>query len=221
MDLTTDAATIDDPAQLRMLLQARAEALGIPVTDGDDWIDTVLDREIRVPKPDDTACRRYYESHPGEFSSGDLVEAAHILFAVVPGTDVKALVGQAEGTLRRVRAAPETFEAVAGDFSNCPSGAQGGRLGQLRRGEIVPELESVLFDGEDLGVLPRLVRSRHGLHVLRVDHRVRGERLTFEQARPAVEVRLTGLAWEIAARQFVTLLLRGENASGEISPLVQ
>ena len=221
MNQTTNAVPIEDAAQLRLRLEARARLLGIQVSDDDEWIDAVLDREIHVPTPDDTACRHYYATHPAEFSSGDLVEASHILFAVLPGTDVQALIGQAEGTLRRVRAAPETFEAVAAEFSNCPSGVQGGRLGQLRRGEVVPELESVLFDGEDLGVLPRLVRSRHGLHVLRVDHRVRGERLGFEQARAAVEIRLTGLAWEIAARQFVTLLERGPGARGGISPLVQ
>lgn len=221
MNANTDVDRLEDPAQLRALLEARAGALGIPVTEGDAWIDAVLDREIRVPAPDDVACRRYYDSHPAEFSPGDLVEASHILFAVLPGADVQALVGQAEGTLRRVKAAPETFETVAAEFSNCPSGEQGGRLGQLRRGEVVPEIESVLFEGDDLGVLPRLVRSRHGLHILRVDHRVKGERLTFEQARGAVEVRLTGLAWEIAARQFAALLLRRQGAGGETSPLVQ
>lgn len=221
MNTSTDVERLEEPAQLRALLETRADALGIPITVGDAWIDAVLEREIRVPAPDYLACRRYYDTHPAEFSSGELVEASHVLFAVLPGADVRALVGQAEGTLRRLRAAPEFFEAVAAEFSNCPSGAQGGRLGQLRRGEIVPEIESVLFEGDELGVLPRLVRSRHGLHILRVDHRVKGERLAFEQARAAVEVRLTGLAWEIAARQFVTLLLRGQGAVGETSPLVQ
>jgi len=221
MDTRTESGMVEDPAPLRALLADRARALRIPTDDGDAWIDAVLDREITVPVPDDTACRRYYEAHPAEFSSGDLVEAAHILFAVLPGADVQALVGQAEGTLRRVRASPETFEAVAAESSNCPSGAQGGRLGQLRRGEVVPELESVLFEGADVGVLPRLARSRHGLHVLRVDHRIQGQRLPFERARPAIEARLTGLAWEIAARQYITLLRRRQDAGGDISPLVQ
>ena len=221
MNTTTQNETAADPALLRGWLAARADALGVEVDDGDDWIDAVLAREITVPSPDETACRRYYESHPVEFSSGDLVEAAHILFAVTPGVDIRALVQQAESTLHRVREAPDTFETVAGEFSNCPSGKQGGRLGQLRRGEVVPEFESALFDGTDLGVLPRLVRSRYGLHVVRVDHRVAGKVLPFEQVRADIEARITGRAWEAAARQYVEILARGQNADGAVSPLVQ
>lgn len=221
MNATTTPDAAVDPAQLRAWLAARADDLGIATDDGDDWIDAVLAREISVPTPDDTACRRWYDAHPNEFSSGDLVEAAHILFAVTPGVDVRALVHQAESTLLRVREAPETFDTVAGQFSNCPSGKQGGRLGQLRRGEVVPEFESALFDGTELGVLPRLVRSRYGLHVVRVDHRIAGQRLPFEQVRADIEARLTGLAWETAARQYVTILARGHGVDADASPLVQ
>lgn len=221
MNTNSDPDMTDGPDVLRSWLAGRAATLGLPVGDDDAWIDAVLERDVQVPAVDDVACRRYYDAHPREFSSGDLVEAAHILFAVTRDTDVRALVHQAESTLRRLQESPASFDAVAAEFSNCPSGVHGGRLGQLRRGEVVPEIEAVLFDSDDVGVLPRLARSRHGLHILRVDHRVRGERVPFEQARADIEVRLAGLAWTTAARQYIAMLARGRTDDVAVSPLVQ
>ena len=52
---------------------------------------------------------------------------------------------QAEQTLNELLRQPDRFDAVAREMSNCPSGQHGGNLGQLGRGETVPEFERVLF----------------------------------------------------------------------------
>ena len=49
---------------------------------------------------------------------------------------------------------------MAASTSNCPSGAQGGDLGWLRREDVAPELARELFGQAEIGVLPRLVHSR-------------------------------------------------------------
>lgn len=216
--------TVDAVPEIRGLLLARADQLGIgaggPET---DRIETLLEREIRVPDPTPEECRRHYDAHPERFSSGALVEAAHILFAVTPGVDIAALMRQAESTLHYVAEHPEEFEKTAGEFSNCPSGRSGGRLGQLGREDVVPEMREALFADTREGLLPTLVRTRFGLHVVRVDRRIPGRLLPFDQVSGAIAARLAGDAWETAARQYVEMLLRRREAGdgGVVSPLVQ
>jgi protein-disulfide isomerase len=65
----------------------------------------------------------------------------------------------------KVVATGSSFDALAQEYSNCPSAAQGGELGRVTRGELVPEFESVLFTllpGQVSGV----VESPFGFHVI-------------------------------------------------------
>jgi len=148
-------------------------------------IEALLAREIQLPEPDEAACRRYYEAHPQRFARGERVRAAHILLAVTPGVDVAALRAHAEGLLVRLRCEDEaSFAKAAAENSNCSSGEQGGGLGWLTREDCLPEVASVLFAQDEakrhMGVLPRLLSSRHGFHILRVDEREAGEVPSFE-----------------------------------------
>src|SRR5512137_1132443 len=67
--------------------------------DEDAVIARVLDAEVTTPAASADECRRVYDAHPERFTSGDLVEARHILFAVTPGTPVAALRAEAEKAL--------------------------------------------------------------------------------------------------------------------------
>jgi peptidyl-prolyl cis-trans isomerase C len=220
--MTTHASV--SVARMRDLLLARAVELGMETeVDSDRTIEALLDREIRVPDAGEDECRRYYEAHAGRFAADEWVDAAHILFAVTPGMNVAALVRQAERTLAAVRTEPSTFAACAREFSNCPSGRDGGDLGRLRRGDVVAEMESVLFTPGPLGVLPEVVRTRYGLHVVRIDHRDPGRAVPFEAVCDRIRTELAGVSWETAARQYVQWLQqRADAARGEpASPLVQ
>lgn len=220
--MTTNASV--SVAGMRDLLLARATELGMDAAaDSDRTIEALLDREIRVPEAGEDECRRYYEAHPRRFAAHEWVDAAHILFAVTPGVNVPALVRQAERTLAALRAEPSTFAACAREFSNCPSGRDGGDLGLLRRGDVVAEMESVLFGPGPLGVLPELVRTRYGLHVVRVDRRDSGRAVPFEAVRERIRTELAGASWETAARQYVEWLQRRTDAvpGDAVSPLVQ
>lgn len=221
MNATEDAGNA--LGSIRALLLSRADELGMDGESDDGRIEALLEREVTVPQPTEAECRRHYDRNAAQFTADELVEAAHILFAVTPGVDVRALLHQAESTLMRLRDEPDTFGQAAEQLSNCPSGKQGGRLGQIGRNDVVPELRDVLFDPAIEGIAPRLVRSRYGLHVVRIDHRVPGRKVPFEEVRGTIEAQLTGLAWETAARQYVEMLRRGTQGTlgVDVSPLVQ
>lgn len=169
-------------------------------------IEALLDREVVTPEPTDAECSRFYATHIDQFSSGDLVYARHILFAVVPGAPLQAIRAKAEETLLAVQCEPGRFEALARECSNCPSGANGGNLGQLTREEIVPELAAAVFDSRRKGLLPSLVRTRYGFHIVLVDQRVPGRAVPFEAVRERIAAELRELVQERALRQYVQVL---------------
>jgi peptidyl-prolyl cis-trans isomerase C len=172
----------------------------------DAAIEALLDREAPTPEPTDEECSRFYAKNLDRFTSGELVFARHILFAIVPGAPVDAIRSKAEETLERVRAEPESFAELARTLSNCPSGQHGGNLGQLSRGECVPEFEQSVFGVRSPGLLPELVRTRFGFHVVAVDRRVAGETLPFEAVKQRVAECLRERVRRKALEQYLRIL---------------
>ena len=203
-------------------------------------IDVWLERELRLPEPSVEACRRHHAAHPARYRTGEQVRVRHILFAVTPGMDVVALRNRAETCLLDVRChdgratdnadtaetAADPFTRAARQLSNCPSGEQGGDLGWLKPGDCAPEFARELFGHVEVGVLPRLVHSRFGLHVVEVLQREGGVPQPFEAVRGAVEMALRQHAWVTALRQCLQVLagqalLEGIDLDAADSPLLQ
>ncbi len=216
---------------VRALLLDRASALGFVQSEDDAAacdaaIEQLLEREAPVPEPTAAECRRYYDTHAGEFSSGDIVEAAHILFAVTPNAPVDAIRRQAEVVLKQAVAAPERFGALAKQFSNCPSSAEEGNLGQLSRGGTVPEFERAIFDSDATGVLPQLVSTRYGFHAVKVARRISGAPVEFDAVQSCIAARLRARVRAKAAEQYVRILasrasITGVDLGAAASSLVQ
>ena len=167
------------------LLRQRAVELGLAPPEAsraaaDAAIEQLLQQEVAAVAPSAEECRRYYAAHLQEFTSGELVAARHILFQVTPHVHVAPLRARAELTLAELASEPQRFAALAGQLSNCPSGQHGGSLGQLGRGDTVPEFEQALFNGTYTGIYPQLVRTRFGFHILCVDRREPGRTLPFD-----------------------------------------
>lgn len=64
----------------------------------------------------------------------------------------------------------EDFAALAKEHSKCPSGSRGGELGQFGRGQMVPEFDKVVFEGE-VGKPLGPVQTQFGYHVVEVTER--------------------------------------------------
>ena len=218
-------------------------------------IEALLERELQVPEPAEEDCFRYYTAHKAQYRTGERVRVRHILFAVTPGVDVVALRKRAEAALLDVRCyadepaeaagkrpdepaksagerlgkpgeADDSFAGTAGKLSNCPSGAEGGELGWLEAADCAPEFARELFGHAEVGVLPRLVHSRFGLHVVDVQERQPGEGQPFEAVRNAVVLALRRQTYVTAMRQYLMLLagsasVEGVDLDAADTPLVQ
>jgi peptidyl-prolyl cis-trans isomerase C len=192
----------------------------------DAVVERLLALEVRTPEPNDEECRRYYERHLAQFRAGELVEAAHILFALTPRVPPGALRARAAEVHAAARREPQRFAELAREYSNCPSAAQGGALGQLGRGDSVPEFERALFESGVLGVLPELVDTRYGFHVVLVSRRIAGDAVPFDAVRKRIAAMLRRRSTERALAQYVQILagegeLHGLGPPGVPGPLVR
>jgi peptidyl-prolyl cis-trans isomerase C len=208
----TGPETTGELGAARELLRQRAVAVGILDAASVDEevieraIEELLAREVVTPVPTDEECRRYYGMYPREFESGDLVHARHILFQVTPSVNIPEIRARAEQTLNELLREPERFAAVAAEMSNCPSGQNGGNLGQIGRGDTVPEFEKALFRLGPTGLLRELVKTRHGFHIVAIDRRIPGERLPFDIVRDDIAEHLRTMVEEKALRQYISVL---------------
>ena len=224
---------------IRELLVQEADRLGIdadPIEDEEGRRETpqearyraLLEREVVVPRADETACRRYYEQNRRRFRSPDLFEPAHILLPAAPG-DIKAREAArrtAAALLDLLRADREAFAALAKEHSACPSGEQGGNLGQIGLGQTVAEFEAALRIMEPGTVHPEPVETRYGLHIVRLDRRIDGRELPFEAVHERIADYLDTAVHFRALQQYVSVLagravVTGVDLAGATGPLVQ
>ena len=213
------------------LLRQAAMACGLLAADdapGDDGvlsvaatqaIEALLERELVVAEPSDEECRRYHAANPQRFARGARVHARHILFAVTPGVDVEALRQRAEACLAGLRsdagpAGDERFARAAATLSNCPSGANGGDLGWLDPGDCAPEFAREVFAEATVGVLPRLIHSRFGLHVVEVLARETPATPAFDEVSGALAGALRHAAYATALRRYLGDLAGRSNVVG-------
>ncbi len=182
------------------------------LTDEDALIDRLLDAAIDIPEADEESCRRYYENNLRRFRSPDLFEASHILLSAAPEQRLAYddAVRDAEVMIATLQQRPELFADLAKARSACPSAAVGGSLGQIGRGQTVPEFETFLFALEPGQLCPVPVKTRYGVHMLRLDRRIEGRQLPFEAVRDRVADYLRTACWQRAVSQYLTILA-GEN----------
>ncbi|MFZ5549447.1 MAG: peptidylprolyl isomerase [Pseudomonadota bacterium] len=209
------------------LLRQEADACGLGSSP--DAIEALLGQAVQTPEPGTEACRRVFEAQPARFARGERLLLRHVLFAVTPGVDVNALRQRAEALLHELRCADpagDAFSSAARQWSNCPTGAEGGRLGWVTRDDCAAEFAQSVFGQQTVGILPRLVQSRFGFHVVEVREREPGVPPAFEDVQPAIAAGLRHQAWVNALRQYLQLLagraeLEGVDLQAADTPLVQ
>ena len=127
----------------------------------------------------------YYQYHPEQFRRPETRLVRHILITIneTIAENTRAEAGKRIATIQaRLAKEPQRFEEQALKHSECPTALDGGKLGDLPRGKLFPELDKALFElkaGEVSGVL----ESELGFHVLRCDMITEAGVLGYDQAK--------------------------------------
>lgn len=100
-----------------------------------------------------------------EDSAGEYARASHILFKTDAG-DAEAKT-KANGVLRQIKNGAD-FAEMAKEYSEGPTGVNGGDLGWFGRGQMVSEFEDAVFNAGNAGLVPNLVKTQFGYHIINV-----------------------------------------------------
>lgn len=225
--LVVRALLLDEAGRLELIAAPRPVPGAGRETNEDALVRALLEQEVPVPSPTDAECRRFYEANRARFTSPELFEAGHILFAV--NGDDKSDAGAAAAAtvaIEELRIHPDRFAALAAAHSDCPSAQQGGNLGQFAADQMAPEFAAALNRLACGEMTSEPVGTRYGMHVIRLDRRIAGRRLPFDVVRGRVADYLADAVFHRAVHQYVAILagraeIEGIDIAGATGPLVQ
>lgn len=192
---------------VKTLLEQRAAQLGIEAASEEERTALLLERELQVPEPTEAQCLHYFQSNPQRFHTPVLLAVSHILLPAAP-EDVQQRDQQrilATQLLRQLQVDPDSFVALAQQYSACPSSGQGGSLGQLSKGQTVAEFERQVWR-LPVGLALQPVETRFGFHLVRVDQRVEGEPLEYAHVATRIRQYLHEQVTRKALSQYVQIL---------------
>lgn len=156
----------------------------------------------------------YYHYHPDQFRRPETRLARHILITVndtIPENTREAAQQRIADIAVRLQKEPGRFEEQALKHSECPTALDGGKLGDLPRGKLFPELDQALFElkaGEVSGVL----ESELGFHVLRCDAITEAGVLGLPEAKPHIRKLLEQKRKRVCQQAWVKQVMEGKNS---------
>jgi len=152
-----------------------------------EYVQYTPDKFADAVEVTDAEVQQYYDSHQDAYAKPEQVHARHILFKA--GADVspelKAEVRKkAEEVLAKARAG-EDFAALAKQYSNDSTAAQGGDLGFFPRGQMVKPFEDSAFALAP-GEISDVVETTFGFHIIKVEAKEEAHTKSLDEVRDQV-----------------------------------
>jgi peptidyl-prolyl cis-trans isomerase SurA len=132
--------------------------------------------------------REFYDTNPDKFKVEEAFRSRQIFFKLspkAPEAERKRVFAQAEKVLREVKGSAD-FGQLARKYSQDPSAKEGGDLGFLKKGDLLPEFENALLRLKQ-GEISGLISTTVGVHILKLEEYRPGKRQTYEQAKQEIE----------------------------------
>jgi peptidyl-prolyl cis-trans isomerase C len=179
------------------------------------FLEALLALEVDYPEANEADSRNYFNANPKKFMTTPLIEAKHILFNAAPD-DANArseAIELAEQLIKRLTDDPSSFSDLAILHSKCPSAKTGGQLGQLGKGQTVPEFERQLFNCP-LGLASAPIESRYGIHIVYIDRLVEGKVLPYEMVKERIADYMNEKVRRKAIAQYIHRLISDAEIEG-------
>jgi peptidyl-prolyl cis-trans isomerase C len=140
----------------------------------------------------DDESRLYYENNPEYFIQPKQVRASHILIMVEDQNNdqqKQEAHEKIELVQQKLRDGGD-FAALAIEYSEGPSSAQGGELGFFQSGQMVPPFEEAAFSMK-VGEVSDIVETRFGYHLIKVTDIRTEVSIPYEHAKSSIDQYLT------------------------------
>lgn len=206
-------------------LEQQLEMMGITVQEMRDQIqeglaiEKLLESKVAADvEPSEEEITAFYEEHRETyFTRPESAQASHILLDTREAADDaarQAIREKLEG-IRTAILEGADFAEKAGEHSSCPSGQQGGSLGEFGRGQMVPAFEEAAFS-QELDKVGPVIETQFGYHIVLVTARSEAGEISLEETRDDIAQYLGNQKREQAVEDYITQLR--ENAEVEIIP---
>jgi peptidyl-prolyl cis-trans isomerase D len=130
--------------------------------------------------------RARYRENKGAYTSDEIREASHILIKVAGDEDADSALAKITEVRERI-VNGESFADLASELSEDPGSAgEGGSLGEIERGIMVPTFEAALFS-MDVDQLSQPVKTPFGWHLIKLHSISGGETQSFETVKSSLE----------------------------------
>jgi peptidyl-prolyl cis-trans isomerase D len=151
----------------------------------------------------DAEVEKYYTEHVAEFDAPREVHAAHLLVRVgeTGGSEAEERArAKVADAIRRAKAG-EDFGKLARETSEDPgSGSNGGDLGWVKKGDLVPAFEQPLFALGKGEITAEPVRTPFGYHAIKAIEIREGGRRPLKEVASKIREKLAAEAADKAAR---------------------
>jgi parvulin-like peptidyl-prolyl isomerase len=132
-----------------------------------------------------TEINNYYKQHANEFISPEQVKVNNILIRARKGGDANKALEQAKEIERRIREGCD-FAALAKEYSDGPNASEGGSMGFVKRGDLMPDIEAMVFRMKE-GEVSGLIKTDLGYHLFKVEEKKEREIRSLAEVRRDVE----------------------------------
>ncbi len=151
-----------------------------------DFIEVSLDSvKQNVDVSEDDVMARYQENLDA-YTSAEIREASHILIKASDDADSDAARARIDEIRLRI-VNGESFADLAREFSQDPGSAtDGGNLGEIERGIMVPSFETTLYSMQ-LDELSEPVKTNFGWHLIKLHSISGGEAQSFDSVKAELE----------------------------------
>lgn len=120
--------------------------------------------------------KSFYKENEDKFVSPEQVKASHIL------VKEEEKINEVNEKIK----SGDSFEEVAKEHSECPSGKNGGDLGFFGKGKMVPEFEKAAFE-LSVGELSEPIKTDFGFHLIKVTDKNEGGKQTLEEVTDGIK----------------------------------
>jgi parvulin-like peptidyl-prolyl isomerase len=150
-------------------------------------VDLVVRNGITVG---DSEMKRYYETHRDRFALPDEYTLSQILIQPRSSSETAEALAKARKAMEELKHG-EKFADVAERYSDGPNAAQGGRIGLVRQGELLPAIARAIA-ALPPGGISDIIESHEGFHIIRVEDKSPKQFRPFED----VQFEIQGLVFQ-------------------------